>query len=29
MTRLRSQGPAPKSDPWGKLRPANGADVKR
>ena len=29
MTRLRAQGPAPKSDPWGKLRPANGADAKR
>jgi hypothetical protein len=29
MTRLRSQGPAPKTDPWGKLRPANGADAKR
>jgi hypothetical protein len=29
MSRLRAQGPAPKSDPWGKLRPGNGADAKR
>jgi hypothetical protein len=29
MMRLRSQGPAPKTDPWGKLRPATGADAKR
>jgi hypothetical protein len=27
MKRLKTQGPAPKSDPWGRIRP--GTDAKR
>ena len=29
MNRMKSQGPAPKSDPWARLRPRNSADPKR
>jgi len=29
MKRSRSQGPAPKTDPWAGVRPANNTDGKR
>jgi hypothetical protein len=29
MKRLRSEAPAPKSDPWAHVRPAGGTDAKR
>jgi hypothetical protein len=29
IRQTRPQGAAPKSDPWARLRPANGADAKR
>ena len=29
MARTRSTGPAPKSDPWAKVRPADSASTKR
>jgi hypothetical protein len=29
MARIRSQGPPPKTDPWARMRPADGADTKR
>jgi len=29
MARTRTTGPAPKSDPWAKVRPADSASTKR
>jgi hypothetical protein len=29
MARTRTTGPAPKSDPWAKVRPADSANTKR